>query len=76
MTEETESLILEILKKIQANVGDLKRGQEMAVERMASMENQLVQLRQDGVYTRADMARLEHRLDGVELRLELRGETP
>ena len=75
MTAETENLILEILKRIQADLSDLK-------DRMAGVEVQLSAMGQQiGALTTAvyggktEMDHLRRRVERIERRLDLR-DTP
>lgn len=76
MTDQDQTFIIEMLKRIQADVADIKRGQWNLTERVSSVEQQTALIRQD-------LVRIEHRLDGidnrlerVEVRLDLREEAP
>jgi archaellum component FlaC len=78
MADETESLILQILKRIQADVTDLKGGQRriesrlsVIEERMSSMESHLPKLYMQSTGHHDELSELRQRVDRIERRLEL-----
>lgn len=78
MTDQTESLMLEHLKRFQATLDRVERKQEETVSRIGHLEVSLAGLRRDIAHgDKIDasgavrMDRLSERLDGIERRLEL-----
>lgn len=78
MTDQTESLMLEHLKRFQATLDRVERKQEETVSRIGHLEVSLAGLRRDIAHgdeidasdaVRID--RLSERLDRIERRLEL-----
>jgi hypothetical protein len=79
MTDEVQTLVLELLRAIRADIGDMRREQRDMKARLVSVENQLVQMHKGLALIHEDMAGLNVRLDGlgerverIERRLELR----
>ncbi len=83
MTEQTENLVLEILRRMQGDMSDLKAGQQDIQHRLTLVETRLAGMDR----TLADhysayalqsdrIDRLEQRLSRVERRLELRDKNP
>jgi hypothetical protein len=74
MTAETENLVLEILKRIQADMTDVKC--ELANNSLQiAMLGQQVGALTTAVYSgRSEMENFKHRLECIERRLELRDE--
>ena len=78
MTEETENLVLEILRRLQGDMTELKSGQQGIRHRLSLLESRLAGMERNladqyagyaGQSVRMD--RLEERLDRIERRLEL-----
>lgn len=83
MTAETENLILEILKKIQAGQAESRRDIREIKDRLTLMDGALAAIRSEtanlyGLYAHQSsrIDRIEDRLECIERRLELRDETP
>lgn len=78
MTDQTESLMLEHLKRFQATLDRVERKQEETVNRIGHLEVSLAGLRRDIAHGdeidasgAVRMDRLSERLDRIERRLEL-----
>jgi predicted trehalose synthase len=78
MTDQTESLMLEHLKRFQATLDRVERKQEETVSRIGHLEVSLAGLRRDIAHGdeidasgAVRMDRLSERLDRIERRLEL-----
>jgi predicted nucleic acid-binding Zn-ribbon protein len=71
MTAETESLVLEILKKIQADMADMK--DEMKANRiwMSSVDSHLTAIHLEISHVNARIDGLSKRIERLEGRLEL-----
>lgn len=83
MTEETENLILGILKKIQAEQAEIRRDIREIKDRLTLMDGAIAAIRSEmanlyGLYAHQSsrIDRIEDRLERIERRLELRDETP
>jgi hypothetical protein len=71
MSPKTENLILEILKRVQADISVLKTDLHDLKEGQISIRNQLHTMQGDTLRQEHTMARLGHRLERVENRLDL-----
>jgi len=72
MAQITNELMYELLKRMHADIADLRLGQrEMKVE-MNAMRGTMVSMQQDLHNIHTTLARHETRLDRIENRLELR----
>jgi predicted nucleic acid-binding Zn-ribbon protein len=71
MTAETESLVLEILKEIQADMADMR--EELKANRiwMASVDSHLTAIHLEITHVNARIDGLSKRIDRLEARLEL-----
>ena len=76
MTAEIENLMLEILKRIQADVGDLRTRMTGIESRLGSLETMVAGMRRDLAHMYGDVVEQQVRMDQltarVERRLELR----
>lgn len=79
MTAEIENLMLEILKRIQADVGDLRTRMTGIESRLGSLETVVAGMRRDLAHMYGDvveqqvrMDQLTARVERIERRLELR----
>ncbi|MCD2182070.1 hypothetical protein [Rhizobium sp. GN54] len=72
MADIDGSLIYEMLKRIQADIGTLKDGQRDLRQDNLSLRNQMHTLQGDVNNLRGSVAHIEDRLDRIENRLELR----
>ncbi|MFZ5508658.1 MAG: hypothetical protein ACOZCP_01260 [Pseudomonadota bacterium] len=79
MTENVENLILEHLKKIQADIALVKTHQKETVLRLGRIEMAIAGLRRDAAHTEEGLAEhslrfdhLEERIERIEQRLALR----
>ncbi len=70
MADEPQSLVLEHLRAIRADVGLLREGQAEIALRLGSLEQQVAGLRRDFADLRADFVRLESRVDRLDQRVE------
>jgi predicted nucleic acid-binding Zn-ribbon protein len=71
MTESVESLILEHLRAIRADIGTLKDDNVFIKARMSSIEHQMAGVHADFATINSRMDGIEKRLDRIEKRLEL-----
>lgn len=79
MTENTENLVLEILRRMQGDMADLKAGQRdiqyrltLVESRLAGVERNLADHYAAYAVQNARIDRLEERMERMERRLELR----
>lgn len=72
MAEVTSELMYELMKRIHADLGDLKLGQRELKAEINAMRGTMVSLHQDILNINTTLARHELRLDRIENRLELR----
>lgn len=72
MAEIDGSLIYEMLKRIQADIGTLKEGQRDLRQDNLSLRNQFHNMQGDMNNLRSSIAHIEDRLDRIDNRLELR----
>jgi septal ring factor EnvC (AmiA/AmiB activator) len=71
MTEITNELMYEVLKKIQSDVSELKQGQRETNARLNALTTHFVGLQQDISNIYATLTRHDARLDRIERRLEI-----
>lgn len=72
MADITNELMYELLKRVHAEISDLKLGQREIKAEMNAMRGAMVSLHQDVHNIHTTLARHETRLDRIENRLELR----
>lgn len=72
MTEDTESLVLEILKKMQGDMASVKEDLHLMRMEMTAIRHDLASVRTLQDVQSTEIERLKGRLDRVEGRLELR----
>ncbi|CAN7639200.1 hypothetical protein LJR030_001790 [Rhizobium sp. LjRoot30] len=72
MAEVTNELMYELLKRIQADVSDVKLTQRELKSEMNAMRGTMISMQQDIHNIYGVLARHESRLDRIENRLELR----
>ncbi len=72
MAEVTSELMYELLKRVHADVTDIKLGQRELRAELNVMRGTLVSMHQDMHNIHTTLARHEARLDRIENRLELR----
>jgi hypothetical protein len=72
MAEITNELIYELLKRMQADIANLKEGQRDLRQDNLSIRNQLHSLQGDVNNLRASVGHIETRLDRIENRFDLR----
>ncbi|MFN3363097.1 hypothetical protein ACQKP1_11115 [Allorhizobium sp. NPDC080224] len=72
MADVTSELMFELLKRIHADVADVKLGQRELRAEMNAIRGALVSVHQDIHNIHTTLARQETRLDRIENRLELR----
>lgn len=70
MTAETENLILEILKRIQADQSESRQELRDIKLRLASLENAQLGMARSMLDIHADMIGQTHRVDRLETRIE------
>jgi hypothetical protein len=71
MADVGNELMYELLKRMHADLGDLKLGQRELKAEMNAMRGTMVSLHQDILNINTTLARHELRLDRIENRLEL-----
>ncbi|SIR00855.1 hypothetical protein SAMN05880590_110104 [Rhizobium sp. RU35A] len=72
MADVTSELLYELMKRVHAEVADVKQGQRELKAEMNAMRGAMVSLHQDIHNLHSVLARHELRLDRIENRLELR----
>lgn len=72
MADITNELMYELLKRVHAEISDLKLGQREIKAEMNAMRGAMLSLHQDVHNIHTTLARHETRLDRIENRLELR----
>lgn len=72
MAEITNELMYELLKRMHADIADLRLGQREMKAEMNAMRGTMVSMQQDLHNIHTTLARHETRLDRIENRLELR----
>ncbi|MFL0691142.1 MAG: hypothetical protein ACJLUP_03085 [Agrobacterium tumefaciens] len=72
MADVTSELMFKLLKRIHADVADIKLGQRELRAEMNAIRGALVSVHQDIHNIHTTLARQETRLDRIENRLELR----
>lgn len=72
MAEVTSELMFGLMKRIHADVADIKLGQRELRAEMNAIRGALVSVHQDTHNIHTTLARQETRLDRIENRLELR----
>ncbi|MBI3156770.1 MAG: hypothetical protein HYZ20_15380 [Burkholderiales bacterium] len=70
MNDNVENLVLEHLKAIRADLGDLRREVREVKSRLASLEGQVVQMHKSVAFIHEDLAGLNLRIDGLSDRVE------
>jgi hypothetical protein len=68
---ETESLVLEVLKRLQSDMADLKQGQRSVRDELIGVRQQLHVLQGDVLRLEGDIAGILVRLDRIDSRLDL-----
>ncbi|OGA43543.1 MAG: hypothetical protein A3G25_19465 [Betaproteobacteria bacterium RIFCSPLOWO2_12_FULL_63_13] len=71
MTESTENLILEHLRAIRGDVGQLKDDHVFIKQRLSSLDSQVAQVHVDMAIVHNRIDNLEKRLERIEKRLDL-----
>ncbi|KQS98212.1 MULTISPECIES: hypothetical protein [unclassified Rhizobium] len=72
MTEITNELMYELLKRVHADIAGLKEGQKEIRSELNAMRGTMISMQQDIHNIYGILARHETRLDRIENRLELR----
>ena len=72
MADQTQQLMFEILRKLQADIWTIKDGQRDTRQNIASLRNHMHLLQGDFNNMRGTMTQVLDRLDRIENRLELR----
>jgi predicted nucleic acid-binding Zn-ribbon protein len=72
MADQTQELMFEILRKLQADITTIKEGQRDTRQDIASLRNYMHLLQGDINNMRGTMTQVLDRLDRIENRLELR----
>ena len=72
MTEETESLVLEILKRMQLTLGRLEDGMSDLAGEIRGLKSHMAGFMQSEFRQDTDIAAIKRRLDRIERRLDLR----
>jgi hypothetical protein len=71
MSEPTENLVVEILRRIQADIADLKNGQRGIREELIGLRNQLHIMQGDALRQEQGIAALAVDVDRIKSRLDL-----
>lgn len=71
MTDETENLVLDILRKIQADIGNLRFDIVDIKHRVTMLERNTADIASSFAGQSARLDRVEERLDRIERRLDL-----
>ena len=71
MTDETDNIMLEILKKLQAGQSRLQDGQRLTNERLAAIEHHMAGFHVTIAAYNDDMETLKGRVSRIERRLEI-----
>lgn len=72
MTEDTESLVLEILKKMQSDMASLREDMHLMRMEMTAIRHDVASVRTSQDVQSIEIERLKGRMERVESRLELR----
>ncbi len=72
MADQTQELMFEILRKLQADITTIKEGQRDARQDIVSLRSYMLVLQGDFNNMRGTMTQVLDRLDRIENRLELR----
>ena len=76
MTEQTESLVLEILRRIQADATDTRERITGLETRLSAIDNHLIAMQISINANTDELRQFRGRLERIERRLELREEKP
>ena len=71
MTEEAQNLMLEILKRIQADLSDMKNGQRDIKSELISIKSQLHSMQGDALRQERTLAAFQLDLDRIKTRFDL-----
>ena len=71
MTDEIDSLVLEMLRQIRTDVADLKAGQRRIEVRMTGIEQQIAGINTQLAAQSDRLDSLDQRVDRIERRLDL-----
>lgn len=71
MTEETDNLVLDILRKLQADIAILKTDVKDIKNQLIDIRTHLVTMQNDALRQERAMASLHLRIERIESRLEL-----
>jgi len=72
MAEVASVLMFELMKRMQADIADMKLGQRELKSEMNAMRGAMISLHQDMLDIHTTLTRHDVRLDRIENRLELR----
>ncbi len=72
MADVTNELMYELMKRVQADISDIKLGQRELKSEVNAMRGAMISLHQDMHNIHTALARHDLRLDRIETRLELR----
>jgi predicted nucleic acid-binding Zn-ribbon protein len=71
MADEPDNLVLEILRRLQADISELKAGQQTANVHLAAIENHMAGFHLTVSAHSDEIAGLKRRIERIERRLEL-----
>ena len=71
MADATQELMLEILRKLQGDVSDLKSGQGRIEARLGSLEGHMVEFHRTSGRQESELVELRQRIERIERRLEI-----
>jgi len=72
MTDQPENLIIEILRKIQTDIGELKEQQRTTNLRLSAIEHHMAGFHTSATSSHDEIDELRRRVEQLERRLELR----
>ena len=72
MTDDVANLILERLRRIGEDVGDIRRGMRSLATRVGNLKSSVAGLRNEVAEVSVRLDHMNERLDRVETRLEIR----
>lgn len=74
MTDEPDNIVLNILRELRTDVGELKQGQQQTNERLTAVEHHLAGLVHGQMRFNDDVDGLRSRVERIERRLSLADE--
>lgn len=71
MTDNTETLVVEILRKIQTDIAALREGQSTTNQRLSAIEHHMAGFHVNVAHQSEEVIALKNRIDRIERRLGL-----